>query len=150
MSGKSVVGDEFKLYGIVNLFESVGMLPIINLPDACYPLLVQEFYGNLFVDDDEDFISEVRGQRICLNSSVFNCMLKFKGLLNEDLLIPLTKKGVCSQYSEFPKEEQHRIIRGDLLCEDFTLPTTAMFTTMSNLLFKICVLISFLGKEIGL
>lgn len=61
------------------------------LPDACYHSVVQEFYVNLHVDNDDDVVSEVRGQRIYLNSSVLNDMLKFMGLSDDELVIPFTK-----------------------------------------------------------
>lgn len=38
--GKSIFGDEFQLCGLVDIFDKIGMLPIIFLPDACYPSLV--------------------------------------------------------------------------------------------------------------
>lgn len=110
--GKSILGEEFERCGLVRIFESVGMLPLIILPDACYPTLVQEFYGNLSVNQDGDFVSRVRDQGICLNSSVLNDMLKFKGLFGDDLICPVTKKGVCLLFEDLTELDQHSLVRG--------------------------------------
>lgn len=64
--GKSVLGDEYTQCGLIKLFDDLGMLPIINFPHACYSALVQEFYANIHVDKDEDYVSLVREQGICL------------------------------------------------------------------------------------
>lgn len=41
--GRTVAGDEFVNYGLVKLFEDLGMLSLIQLPNAYYHSLVQEF-----------------------------------------------------------------------------------------------------------
>lgn len=51
------------------------------------------------MDKDGDVVSRVRDQGICLNASVLNKMLKFKGLFDE-LVMSLTKKGVCLLFED--------------------------------------------------
>lgn len=77
--GKSVVEDEFVKCGLVKLFDDIGMLPLIQLSDAGYPALAQEFYMNLHIDKYGDFVSKVRDQGIYLNASVLNGKLKLRG-----------------------------------------------------------------------
>ena len=38
---KSVVGSEFVECGLVDIFDSIGMRSLIDLPDVCYPFLVR-------------------------------------------------------------------------------------------------------------
>lgn len=105
--------------------------------NACYPAFVQELYVNLHVDKDGNYISHVRDQEICLNSSVLNGILKCKGL-SDELLNPFTKKGCFMMFDDLSKIDQYRLVRGDDICEDTSMPITAMLSPLAHVLFKIC------------
>ncbi|KAL1823246.1 hypothetical protein ACET3Z_010024 [Daucus carota] len=135
--GKSVVGSEFTDCGLVDIFESIGMRSLIDLPDVCYPFLVREFYANLHEPSKGRYVSRVRDQGIVLNATILNGMLEVKNL-TDDLVVPLTKKGICDLFEDLPELEQHALVRGDVDNTDVTLPTTAMLEPMAHLLFKIC------------
>lgn len=89
--GKLLSLDLVKKSRVVDLFDAIGIfliidLPINDLPTACYPSLVQEFYANMYVEKDYYYVCDVRGQRICLNSTVLNGMVNFKGLFDCDFI----------------------------------------------------------------
>ena len=134
---KSVVGSEFVECGLVDIFDSIGMRSLIDLPDVCYPFLVREFYANLHEPSNGRYVSRVRDQGIVLNATILNGMLEFKNL-TDDLIVPLTKKGICDLFEDLPELEQHALVRGDIDNTDVSLPTTSMLEPMAHLLFKIC------------
>ncbi|KAF1002570.1 hypothetical protein AG4045_016886, partial [Apium graveolens] len=66
-----------------------------------------------------DCVSRVKDQNIRLNSGVLNAILKIKGL-SDDLIAPITKKGVCQLFDDLSELDQQGLVRGDLHNTDLT------------------------------